>query len=417
MSTTKSEFLNELKARGYVHQVTDEAGLDTLAKSGRMTGYIGFDCTAPSLHVGNLLGIMMLRKLQQAGHKPIVLIGGGTTKVGDPSGKDESRKLLTDAEIAANIGGIESVFGKFVSFGTSGSDALMVNNADWLGELNYIDFLRDYGRHFSVNRMLSYDSVKLRLEREQPLSFIEFNYMVLQAYDFVELYRRFGCRLQMGGSDQWGNIVNGIELGRRTDGVELFGLTTALLTTASGAKMGKTASGAVWLNPDMLSPYDYWQYWRNTEDADVGRFLKLFTEVPLDEIDRLASLQGAELNEAKKVLATEATALLHGREAADRAEGTARATFEQGTLSETLPTFEIARAELERGWGVLTANTHVGFVPSTSEARRQIKGGGLKVNDKTVTDEKRLLTLADLTPEGVIKLSLGKKQHALIRPV
>ena len=417
MSTTKSEFLNELKARGYVHQVTDEAGLDALAKSGCITGYIGFDCTAPSLHVGNLLGIMMLRKLQQAGHKPIVLIGGGTTKVGDPSGKDEARKLLTDAEIAANIGGIESVFGKFVSFGGSGSDALMVNNADWLNELNYIDFLRDYGRHFSVNRMLSYDSVKLRLEREQPLSFIEFNYMVLQAYDFVELYRRFGCRLQMGGSDQWGNIVNGIELGRRADGVELFGLTTALLTTASGAKMGKTASGAVWLNPDMLSPYDYWQYWRNTEDADVSRFLKLFTEVPLDEIERLASLQGAELNEAKKVLATEATALLHGREAADRAEGTARATFEQGTLSETLPTFEIARAELERGWGVLTANTHVGFVPSTSEARRQIKGGGLKVNDKTVTDEKRLLTLADLTPEGVIKLSLGKKRHVLIRPV
>jgi tyrosyl-tRNA synthetase len=417
MSTTKSEFLDELKARGYIHQVTDEAGLDKLARSGRMTGYIGFDCTAPSLHVGNLLGIMMLRKLQQAGHKPIVLIGGGTTKVGDPSGKDESRKLLTDAEIAANIGGIESVFGKFVSFGTSGSDALMVNNADWLGELNYIDFLRDYGRHFSVNRMLSYDSVKLRLGREQPLSFIEFNYMVLQAYDFVELYRRLGCRLQMGGSDQWGNIVNGIELGRRTDGVELFGLTTALLTTASGAKMGKTASGAVWLNPDMLSPYDYWQYWRNAEDADVGRFLKLFTEVPLDEIDRLASLQGAELNEAKKVLATEATALLHGREAADQAEGTARATFEQGTLSETLPTFEIARAELERGWGVLTANTHVGFVPSTSEARRQIKGGGLKVNDKTVSDEKRLLTLADLTPEGVIKLSLGKKRHVLIRPV
>jgi tyrosyl-tRNA synthetase len=417
MSTTKSEFLNELKARGYIHQVTDEAALGKLARSGRITGYIGFDCTAPSLHVGNLLGIMMLRKLQQAGHKPIVLIGGGTTKVGDPSGKDEARKLLTDAEIAANIGGIESVFGKFVSFGTSGSDALMVNNADWLDELNYIDFLRDYGRHFSVNRMLSYDSVKLRLEREQPLSFIEFNYMVLQAYDFVELYRRFGCRLQMGGSDQWGNIVNGIELGRRTDGVELFGLTTALLTTASGAKMGKTASSAVWLNPDMLSPYDYWQYWRNTEDADVGRFLKLFTEVALDEVDRLASLQGAELNEAKKVLATEATALLHGREAADRAEDTARATFEQGTLSETLPTFEIARAELERGWGVLTANTHVGFVPSTSEARRQIKGGGLKVNDKTVTDEKRLLTLADLTPEGVIKLSLGKKRHVLIRPV
>jgi tyrosyl-tRNA synthetase len=417
MHATKSELLNELKSRGYVHQVTDEAALDKLARSQTITGYIGFDCTAPSLHVGNLLGIMMLRKLQQTGHRPIVLIGGGTTKVGDPSGKDESRKLLTDAEIAANIGGIESVFGKFVSFGQSGNDAILANNADWLDELNYIDFLRDYGRHFSVNRMLSYDSVKLRLEREQPLTFIEFNYMVLQAYDFVELNRRYGCRLQMGGSDQWGNIVNGIELGRRTDGVELFGLTTALLTTASGVKMGKTASGAVWLNPDMLSPYDYWQFWRNTEDADVGRFLKLFTELPLDEIGRLAKLEGAELNEAKKMLATEATALLHGREAADRAEATARATFEQGTLTETLPTFEIPRAELERGLGVLNASAHVGFVDSTGEARRQIKNGGLKVNDKTVTDERQSLTTADLTPEGVIKLSLGKKRHVLIRPV
>jgi tyrosyl-tRNA synthetase len=417
MSTIKSEFLNELKARGYIHQITDEAALDKLARSEVVTGYIGFDCTAPSLHVGNLLGIMMLRKLQQSGHRPIVLIGGCTTKVGDPSGKDEARKLLSDDEIAANVAGIQSVFGKFVSFGKGATDATMVNNADWLDGLNYIDFLRDYGRHFSVNRMLSYDSVKLRLEREQPLSFIEFNYMVLQAYDFVELYRRFGCRLQMGGSDQWGNIVNGIELGRRTDGVELFGLTTALLTTASGAKMGKTAQGAVWLNPDMLSPYDYWQYWRNTEDADVERFLKLFTEVPLAEIKKLAALQGVELNEAKKVLATEATALLHGRDAADRAAETARATFEQGTLTESLPTFELPRAALEKGFGVLSANTHVGFVASTSEARRQIKGGGIRVNDVPVTDEKRLLTLADLTPEGVIKLSLGKKRHVLIRPV
>ncbi len=416
MSTIKSEFLNELKARGYVHQVTDETALDKLAKTERMTGYIGFDCTAPSLHVGNLLGIMMLRKLQQAGHRPIVLVGGSTTKIGDPSGKDEARKLLNDAEIAANVAGIQSAFGKFISFGEGETDALLINNADWLDELKLIDFLRDYGRHFSVNRMLSYDSVKLRLEREQPLSFIEFNYMVLQAYDFLELYRRFGCRLQMGGSDQWGNIVNGIELGRRTDGIELFGLTTALLTTASGAKMGKTASGAVWLNPDMLSPYDYWQYWRNTEDADVELFLKLFTELPLKEIDKLSKLEGSELNEAKKTLATEATALLHGREAADRAEATARATFEQGTIAETLPTFELPRAELEKGVGVLSANVHVGFVASTSEARRQIKGGGLKVNDKPVTDEKRLLTLADLTPEGVIKLSLGKKRHALIRP-
>ncbi|MGA8691189.1 MAG: tyrosine--tRNA ligase [Methyloceanibacter sp.] len=417
MSTTKSELLDELKTRGYVHQATDEAGLNKLARTERITGYIGFDCTAPSLHVGNLLGIMMLRKLQQAGHRPIVLIGGGTTKVGDPSGKDEQRKLLSDAEIAANVAGIQSVFGKFVSFGDGQSDALMVNNADWLDDLNYIDFLRNYGRHFSVNRMLSYDSVKLRLEREHPLSFIEFNYMVLQAYDFVELSRRFGCRLQMGGSDQWGNIVNGIELGRRTDGIELFGLTTGLLTTASGTKMGKTASGAVWLNPDMLSPYDYWQYWRNTEDADVGRFLKLFTELPLPEIERLSGLAGAELNEAKKVLATEATALLHGREAADRAEATARATFEQGMITESLPTLELPRAELEKGLGVLNVNVWVGFVPSTSEARRQIKGGGLKVNDVAVTDEKRLLTLADLTPEGVIKLSLGKKRHVLIRPV
>ena len=417
MSKLKSDFLHELAARGYIHQATDEAGLDLLARTERVTGYIGFDCTAPSLHVGNLLGIMMLRKLQQSGHQPIVLIGGGTTKVGDPSGKDEARKLLSDAEIAANIAGIEQVFAKFLSFGRGANDALMINNADWLDGLNYIDFLRDYGRHFSVNRMLTYDSVKLRLEREQPLSFIEFNYMVLQAYDFVELYRRHGCRLQLGGSDQWGNIVGGIELGRRTDGAELFGLTSPLLTTSSGAKMGKTAAGAVWLSADMVSPYDYWQFWRNSEDADVERFLKLFTEIPLDEIAKLAALRGAELNEAKKTLATEATALVHGRDAADRAAETARATFEQGEIAVTLPTIEVPRAELEKGWGVLTANLEAGFVASTGEARRQIKSGGIKINDVTVTDEKRKLTLADLTPEGVIKLSLGKKRHALIRPV
>ncbi|HET9935851.1 MAG TPA: tyrosine--tRNA ligase [Methyloceanibacter sp.] len=417
MSKLKSDFLHELAARGYIHQATDEAGLDLLARTERVTGYIGFDCTAPSLHVGNLLGIMMLRKLQQTGHQPIVLIGGGTTKVGDPSGKDEARKLLSDAEIAANIAGIEQVFAKFLSFGRGANDALMINNADWLDGLNYIDFLRDYGRHFSVNRMLTYDSVKLRLEREQPLSFIEFNYMVLQAYDFVELYRRHGCRLQLGGSDQWGNIVGGIELGRRTDGAELFGLTSPLLTTSSGAKMGKTAAGAVWLSADMVSPYDYWQFWRNSEDADVERFLKLFTEIPLDEIAKLAALRGAELNEAKKTLATEATALVHGRDAADRAAETARATFEQGEIAVTLPTIEVPRAELEKGWGVLTANLEAGFVASTGEARRQIKSGGIKINDVTVTDEKRKLTLADLTPEGVIKLSLGKKRHALIRPV
>ncbi len=417
MRAAKSDFLHELDSRGYIHQCTDEAGLDKLIRGETVTGYIGFDCTAPSLHVGNLLGIMMLRKLQQAGHRPIVLIGGATTKVGDPSGKDESRKLLGESEIAANVAGIQSVFSKFLSFGDGPTGAMMVNNADWLDELRYIDFLRDYGRHFSVNRMLSFESVKLRLEREHALSFIEFNYMVLQAYDVVELNRRLGCRLQMGGSDQWGNIVNGIELGRRTGGGELFGLTTPLLTTASGAKMGKTASGAVWLNPDMASPYDYWQFWRNTDDADVGRFLKLFTELPLKEIAKLERLEGAELNEAKKILATEATALVHGREAADRAAETARVTFEQGAIAETLPTFEMTRGELETGVGMLNASVAVGFVPSTSEARRQIKSGGLKVNDKAVTDARRTITLADLTPEGVIKLSLGKKRHVLIRPV
>jgi tyrosyl-tRNA synthetase len=417
MSTAKSDFLHELESRGFVHQLTDAAGLQKLARGERITGYIGFDCTAPSLHVGNLVSIMMLRKLQQSGHRPIVLIGGGTTKVGDPSGKDEARKLLSDAEIAANIAGIEQVFTKFLSFGRGESDALMINNADWLDTLNYIDFLRDYGRHFSVNRMLTYDSVKLRLEREQPLSFIEFNYMVLQAYDFVELYRRYGCRLQMGGSDQWGNIVGGIELGRRTDGAELFGVTSPLLTTSSGAKMGKTAQGAVWLNPDMLSPYDYWQFWRNSDDGDVERFLKLFTELPLKEIAKLGKLEGSELNEAKKILATEATALVHGRDAADRAAETARTTFEEGSIAASLPTIEVKRAELERGIGVLNASLLAGFVQSTGEARRQIKGGGLKVNDAAIDDDRRLLTLSDLSPDGVIKLSLGKKRHALIRPV
>jgi len=417
MSTVKSDLLHELATRGYIHQCTDEAAIDKLARTETITGYIGFDCTAPSLHVGNLVSIMLLRKLQQTGHRPIVLIGGGTTKVGDPSGKDETRKLLTDPEIAANIAGIESVFAKFLSFGGGEQDAILVNNSDWLEALSYIDFLRDYGRHFSVNRMLSQDSVKLRLEREQNLSFIEFNYMVLQAYDFVELYRREGCRLQMGGSDQWGNIVTGIELGRRTESAELFGLTTPLLTTASGTKMGKTAAGAIWLNPDMLSPYDYWQYWRNAEDADVPRFLKLFTELPLPEIDKLAALEGAELNEAKKILATEATALVHGRDAADRAAETARSTFEQGQIASSLPTIEVARGDLEKGLGVLNASVLAGFVKSTGEARRQIKGGGIRINDVAVSDERRALTLDDLTDEGVIKLSLGKKRHALVRPV
>ena len=417
MSTAKSDLLHELYTRGYVHQCTDEASVDDLARNEIVTGYIGFDCTAPSLHVGNLVSIMLLRKLQQTGHRPIVLIGGGTTKVGDPSGKDESRKLLDEATIASNIDGIQRVFSKFLDFGTGNRDAVLLNNAEWLEQLNYISFLRDYGRHFSVNRMLSQDSVKLRLDRQQNLSFIEFNYMVLQAYDFVELHRRTGCRLQMGGSDQWGNIVTGIELGRRTEGVELFGVTTPLLMTASGTKMGKTAEGAVWLNPDMLSPYDYWQFWRNAEDADVPRFLKLFTELPLDEIEKLASLEGAEINEAKKILATEATALVHGRETADQAAETARATFEQGQLASELPTIEVPRADLETGFGVLTASVQAGFVKSTGEARRQVKGGGIKVNDVAVLDERQVLTPADLTSDGVIKLSLGKKRHALIRPI
>ena len=417
MSTAKSDLLHELYTRGYVHQCTDEASVDDLARNEIVMGYIGFDCTAPSLHVGNLVSIMLLRKLQQTGHRPIVLIGGGTTKVGDPSGKDESRKLLDEATIASNIDGIQRVFSKFLDFGTGNRDAVLLNNAEWLEQLNYISFLRDYGRHFSVNRMLSQDSVKLRLDRQQNLSFIEFNYMVLQAYDFVELHRRTGCRLQMGGSDQWGNIVTGIELGRRTEGVELFGVTTPLLMTASGTKMGKTAEGAVWLNPDMLSPYDYWQFWRNAEDADVPRFLKLFTELPLDEIEKLASLEGAEINEAKKILATEATALVHGRETADQAAETARATFEQGQLASELPTIEVPRADLETGLGVLSASVQAGFVKSTGEARRQVKGGGIKVNDVAVLDERQVLTPADLTSDGVIKLSLGKKRHALIRPM
>ncbi|MBW7948567.1 MAG: tyrosine--tRNA ligase [Pseudorhodoplanes sp.] len=417
MSVYKSDFLRTLSERGFIHQVSEPEALDALAASSRITAYIGYDCTAPSLHVGHLLPTMMLYWMQQTGHRPIALMGGGTTRVGDPSGKDESRKLLTDAIINENLRSIRATFSKFLTFGDGPGDAVMANNADWLNTLNYVDFLRDVGRHFSVNRMLSFDSVKLRLERQHELSFLEFNYMILQAYDFVELHKRYGCILQMGGSDQWGNIVNGIDLGRRLMNAQLFALTSPLITTASGAKMGKTAAGAVWLNADLVSPYDYWQYWRNTEDGDVERFLKLFTVLPLDEIGRLAALQGQEINEAKKTLATEATALLHGRAAAQEAAETARRTFEEGELAETLPTFESPRAELEKGLGVLSANVHVQFVPSTSEARRQVKGGGLKVNDVTVTDERMVLTPKDLTPEGVIKLSLGKKRHALLKPV
>jgi tyrosyl-tRNA synthetase len=414
MSAYKSDFLDVLASRGFIHQLSDAAGLDARAAQGAITAYVGFDATAPSLHIGNLLSIMMLRWLQKTGHRPIVLMGGGTSKIGDPSGKDTSRTLLTDEQIDANIAKIRTVFARFLDFDAG---TITANNADWLDQLRYIPLLRDVGRHFTVNRMLTFDSVKLRLDREQPLTFLEFNYMILQAYDFVELYKRHGCILQMGGSDQWGNIVNGIELGRRLLEAELFALTTPLLTTSSGVKMGKTESGAVWLNAEMMRPYDYWQFWRNSEDGDVVRLLKLFTELPLAEIGRLGALKGHELNEAKKVLATEATALLHGRAAATEAAETARRTFEEDSLSESLPTVEIARAELESGLGVLVAFVKAGLVASNGEARRQIKGGGLKVNDAAVTDEKLVLAGRDCTPEGVIKLSLGRKRHVLLRPV
>jgi tyrosyl-tRNA synthetase len=417
MSAYKSEFLNVLQARGFIHQVSEPDALDALAVKGPVTGYIGFDCTAASLHVGHLLQIMMLRWMQQTGHQPIALMGGGTTRVGDPSGKDESRKILTDADIAANLAGIRTVFDKFLTFGDGKTDALMLNNNDWLAPLNYIDFLRDVGKHFSVNRMLSFDSVKLRLERQHELSFLEFNYMLLQAYDFVELHKRTGCVLQMGGSDQWGNIVNGIDLGRRMVGAQLFALTSPLLTTSSGAKMGKTAAGALWLNADLVSPYDYWQYWRNTEDGDVERFLKLFTVLPLDEIAKLTALKGQDINEAKKVLATEATALVHGRAAAETASETARQTFEQGAIASDLPTLEVSAAEFAAGIAVVGLFVKAGLVASNGEARRQIKGGGLRVNDVAVTDEKMTLSKTDLTPEGVVKLSMGRKRHVLLKPV
>ncbi len=411
-----SDFLRVMRERGYVHQTSDEAGIDALAKTGQLNTYVGYDCTGPSLHVGSLVSIMMLHWLQETGAgKPVVLMGGGTTRVGDPSGKDESRQILTVEQIEANKDGIKTNFQRLVRFGAGPHDAVMVDNAEWLTKLNYIDFLREVGRHFSVNRMLAMDSVKMRLERDQELSFLEFNYMCLQSYDFVELNRRFGCRLQMGGSDQWGNIVTGLDLGRRMGAPQLYALTCPLITTSSGAKMGKTASGAVWLNPEMRSPYDYWQFWRNTEDADVGRFLRLFTLLPLGEIARLEALGGAEINEAKKHLATEATALMHGIEAAQAAAETARLTFEQGALAEDLPSVTVASAELEAGLGVLSAFTRAGLVASTSEARRQIKGGGLKVNGDTVTSDAAVLTPRDLVA-GTVKLSLGRKKHVLLRP-
>lgn len=414
MTEFKSEFLRTISARGFIHQCSDAEALDAYAAKETMTAYIGFDCTGPSLHVGHLMGITMLRRLQQAGHKPIVLMGGGTTKVGDPSGKDEARQMLTDEIIAANMASIKTAFDSFLTFGDGPTDAIMVNNAEWLDKIEYIPFLRDYGRHFSVNRMLSFDSVKMRLEREQPLSFLEFNYMILQAYDFVELNKRYGCKLQMGGSDQWGNIINGIELGRRAASMELYGTTCPLITTSSGAKMGKTASGAVWLNADMRSPFEYWQFWRNTEDGDVGRFLRLFTELPLDEIARLEALEGAELNDAKKVLATEATAMLHGREEATRAAGAAKAAFEEGALSADLPTVEIDGALIDAGLGVLNAFVAAGLCASTSDVRRQIKGGALRVNDALVSDDKMVLTRTAVV-DGVVKLSMGKKRHVLLK--
>jgi tyrosyl-tRNA synthetase len=412
-----SSFVRVMQERGYLYQCSDIEGLDDKAWSGSLVGYIGFDCTAPSLHVGNLVGIMMLHWLQETGGKPVALMGGGTTMVGDPSGKDESRKLLTVEAIEANKAGIRKAFSHFIRFGEGRHDAVMPDNAEWLAKLNYIDFLRDVGRHFSVNRMLAMDSVKLRLEREQELSFLEFNYMCLQAYDFVELNKRYGVTLQMGGSDQWGNIVTGIDLGRRMGLEQFYALTSPLITSATGAKMGKTAAGAIWLDDTMLSAYDYWQYWRNAEDSDVGRFLRLFTLLPLDEIQRLENLSGAEINEAKKILANEATALLHGVAAAEEAAETARKTFEEGALAESLPTVEAPGAEFDEGLGVLTAFVRAGLVASTGEARRQIRGGGLRVNDTVLTDDKALITREALQAGGVVKLSLGRKKHVLLRAV
>ena len=417
MSAFKSDFLRTLSERGFIHQISDDTGLDALFAKETVTGYIGFDATAKSLHAGSLIQIMMLHWMQQTGHRPIALMGGGTSMIGDPSFKDEARKLLTPEGIEENLAGIRRNFAPYLSFGEGPKDALMINNADWLLDINYLEFLRDVGRHFSVNRMLSFDSVKMRLDREQSLSFLEFNYMILQAYDFVELSRRHGCRLQMGGSDQWGNIVNGIDLGHRMGTPQLYALTTPLLTTSSGAKMGKTMGGAVWLDAELMSPWDFWQYWRNTEDADVGRFLKLYTALPMDEIARLAALGGAEINEAKKVLATEVTGFLHGRAAAMEAAETARKTFEEGALSDGLPSVDVPSAELAQGIGILALFVRSGLAASNGEARRHVQGGAVRVNDQPVADEKRLVSDGDCNSDGVVKLSLGKKKHILIRPV
>jgi tyrosyl-tRNA synthetase len=417
MAAFKSDFMRIVHERGMVHQCSDAARLDELLSTGTRTAYIGFDCTADSLHVGHLLQIMLLRWWQKTGHKPITLMGGGTTKVGDPSGKDESRQLLTPQQIDANLASIRKSFANYLAFGDGPTDALMVNNADWLDTLLYIPLLRDVGRHFSVNRMLTMDSVKLRLDRDQPLSFLEFNYMILQSYDFAELHKRYNCILQMGGSDQWGNIVMGADLGRRMQGAELFALTSPLLATSSGAKMGKSAAGAVWLNPDRLSAYDFWQYWRNTEDEDVGRFLRLFTELPLDEIARLEALQGQEINEAKKALATAVTALAHGQAAAETAAETARRTFEEGGRAETLPTVELPRARLGTGIAAFELLHEVGLTESRTEARKLIKGGGARLNDKPITADSTLIGERDLDQSATLKLSAGRKRHVLVRAV
>ncbi|KQQ36984.1 MULTISPECIES: tyrosine--tRNA ligase [Rhizobium/Agrobacterium group] len=416
MSRFKSDFLHTLDERGFIHQISDESGLDELFAKETVTAYIGFDPTAPSLHAGGLIQIMMLHWMQQTGHRPISLMGGGTGMVGDPSFKDDARQLMTIDTIESNIASIKRVFSNYLSYGEGQKDALMINNGDWLRDLNYLEFLRDVGRHFSVNRMLSFDSVKTRLDREQSLSFLEFNYMILQAYDFVELNQRYGCRLQMGGSDQWGNIVNGIDLGHRMGTPQLYALTSPLLTTSSGAKMGKSMNGAVWLNPDMLSAYDFWQYWRNTEDADVSRFLKLYTTLPMDEIARLSALAGSEINEVKKILATEVTAMLHGRDNAEQAAETARKTFEEGALADNLPSIDVASSELEAGLGLLALIVKAGLAASNGEARRHIQGGAVRINDTAVSDERAVIGTGDVTADGVIKLSLGKKKHILVRP-
>ncbi|MDP9195453.1 MAG: tyrosine--tRNA ligase [Pseudomonadota bacterium] len=415
MTTFKSDFLHALHERGFIHQGTDLEGLDKRLLEGPVTGYIGFDATATSLHAGHMIPIMMLRWLQKTGGKPVVLIGGGTTRIGDPTGKDEMRKFLTDEQIAENIRCIRDVYAKVLTFGDGPTDAMMVNNANWLDELRYVPFLRDVGRHFTINRMLTFDSVKSRLEREQPLTFLEFNYMILQGYDFVELNRRYKCVLQMGGSDQWGNIISGVELMRRITSIEAFGLTTPLLLTAAGLKMGKSVAGAVWLNADQLSPYGYWQYWRNVDDADVGRFLRLFTGLPMDEIARLEKLKDVEINEAKKILAREATTLCHGRAAAEEAAETARRTFEEGASAEGLPTVDVPRAKLEKGVHLYELLRLTGLAPSNGEAKRLIKGGGARVNDAVVEDEAALIRTDALSADGTLKLSAGKKRHALVK--